>query len=106
MTKAMEEIPEIIKRNWSLLSSCRRISHYAHLFPLSTILFFHCGSQFFRLSLKNGLLDCASELVFNQEKADTKVFLSTKQAEAFGVLAACISIVDLDIAIYMLYFLL
>ena len=77
---------------------------YAHLFPPANILFLNCGSQFFRLSLKNDLIDCVSELVCDQEEADTKVFLCTKHAEALGVSAACVSTVDSDIAIYTLYF--
>ena len=74
----------------------------AHLFPPTTILFLNCGSQLFRLSLEDGLIECVSELVCDQEEADTKVFLCTKHAEVLGVLASCISTVDSDIAIYVL----
>ena len=76
----------------------------AHLFPPATILFLNCGSQLFRLSLKDGLIECVSELICDQEKADTKVFLCTKHAELLGVSAACISTMNSDIAIYALYF--
>ena len=50
-------------------------TRYANLFSSATILFFNCGSQFFRLSLKNCLFDCVSELVCNQEDADTSVLV-------------------------------
>ena len=33
-------------------------TRYAHLFPPANILFLNCGSQFFRLSLMNDLIDC------------------------------------------------
>ena len=44
----------------------------AHLFPPAS--FFNYASQIFRLSLKDGLTECVSELVFYQEEADTIVF--------------------------------
>ena len=60
---------------------------YPHIFSPVTILSFDCGSQFFRLSLKNGLIDCVSKLICDQEEANTKGFLYTKHAEALGVSA-------------------
>ena len=51
----------------------------AHLFPPAN--FFNCPSQIFRLILKDGLIECVSELISDQEEADTKVFcvLSTQK---------------------------
>ena len=77
---------------------------YTHLFVAATILFFNCRSQFFRLSLKDGLIKCVFELVCDQDEADTKVILCTNLAAALGVSTACISTVNSDIAIYALYF--
>ena len=70
----------------------------AYLFP--PVNFLNCALQIFRLILKDGLIKCVSELICDQEEADTKVFLCTKHAESFEVSAACISTVDSDIAIY------
>ena len=67
-------------------------------------MFFNCGSQFFRLSLKDGLIKCVFELVCDQKEADTKVILCTNLAAALRVSTACISTVNSDIAIYALYF--
>ena len=75
-----------------------------HTYLLLPQFFFNCGSQFFRLSLKDGLIEFVSEVIWNEEKANTKVFLCTKHSEALGVSVACISIVDSYIAIYALYF--
>ena len=96
-----ENISELVK---FLLQDCSHSTHYAHLFPLATILLFNCGSRFFRLSLKNCLIECVSELPCDQEEAYTKVFLCTKDVEALGASDTCISIVNSDIAIYALYF--
>ena len=73
----------------------------AHLFPPAR--FFNCASQIFRLSLKDGLIECVSELIFDQEEADTKVFLCTKNADARGISAAWISTVDSNISIYAVF---
>ena len=48
---------------------------YAHLFPPATILFFNCGSQFFRLSLKDGLIKCVSELNPNHNNYHQRAML-------------------------------
>ena len=92
------ELGKFLLEDWS------HPTHYAHLFPPATILFFNCGSKLFRLSLKNGLIDCVSELVCDQGEADAEVFFCTKHAEAIGVLPPYVSAVDSDIAIYVLYF--
>ena len=54
--------------------------------------------------LKDCPIECVSELVCDQEEADTKLFLCTKLVEALEVSAAGISTMDYDTAIYALYF--
>ena len=51
----------------------------AHLFPPAN--FFICALQIIRLILKDGLIKCVSELICDQEEADTKAFcvLSTQK---------------------------
>ena len=56
------ELVKFLLQDWSH-PTC-----YAHLFPSAIILFFNCGSQFFRLSLKDGLTECVSELVCDQDR--------------------------------------
>ena len=85
-----------------LLEDWSHPTRNAHLLPPAN--FFNCPSQTFRLSLKDGLIECVSELICDQEEADTKVFLCTKHAESFEVSAACISTVDSDIAIYAVFY--
>ena len=88
-----------------LLKDWLQSTPYAHLSVAATILFFNCGLQFFRLSLKDALIKCVFELVCDQDdEADTKVILCTNLAAALGVSTACISTVNSDIAIYALYF--
>ena len=60
------ELVKFLLEDWS------HPTRYADLFPPATILFFDCGSQFFRLSLKDGLTESVSELVCDQEDADKK----------------------------------
>ena len=93
---------EIIRINRSLLNSCWRIGHnqcamltYLLLPLFFFFFFFNCGSQFSKLSLKDGLTEWLSTLVRDQEETETKLFLCTKHAEVLEVLA--------DITIYALY---
>ena len=74
----------------------------AHLFPPGN--FVNCAAQTVRLILKDGLIKCVSELIYDQEETDTKVFLCTKHAELLEVSAACVSTVDSDIAIYAVFY--
>ena len=90
------ELVKLLLEDWS------HPTRYAHLFSSATILLFNCGSQFVRLILQNGLIECVSELVCDEEEADTKLFLCAKHAEAHGVSAVCISTVNSDITIYAL----
>ena len=82
-----------------LLEDWSQPMRYAHLFTPATIFFFffffNCGSQFSKLSLKDGLTEWLSTLVRDQEETETKLFLCTKHAEVLEVLV--------DITIYALY---
>ena len=90
------ELVKFLLEDWS------HPTRHVNLFTPAAILFLNCGSQFFRLSLKDGLIKCVSELVCDQEEADTNVFFCSKHA--LVVSPVCISTVDSDIAIYALYF--
>ena len=81
---------EMIKINRSLLNSCYRIGQTRRAMLTHFLLLLFCFStvahNFSKESLKNGLTECASELICDQDEADTKMFLCTKHTEALGVL--------------------
>ena len=89
------DIVKFLLEDWSMTRN-------TYLFPPAN--FFNCASQIFRSIIKDGLIKCVSDLICDQEEADTKVFLCTKHAEAFGVSAACTSAVDSDITICAVFY--